>query len=79
MSALTLKKKRCMLFIPLDFETIKIDALVDSGAYINVIIERDANKIQKEANTAIAGKAPPPQLERPCDIHNEVQNRRLHV
>ena len=47
MSAITLKKKRRMLFISLDFEKVRIDALVDSGAYINVISERDAEKIQK--------------------------------
>ena len=32
MSAITLKKKKRMLFIPLDFENTRIDALVDSGA-----------------------------------------------
>ena len=50
MSAITLKKKKRMLFIPLDFEHTRIDALVDSVAYINVISERDADKIQNEAN-----------------------------
>ena len=40
MSAITLKKKKRMLFIPLDFENTRIDALVDSGAYINVLSER---------------------------------------
>ena len=42
MSAIDLKKKRMMLFIPLEFEKIKIDALVDSRAYINFISGRDA-------------------------------------
>ena len=59
MSAITLKKKKRMLFIPLDFENARIDALVDSGAYINVISERDADKIQNEANATIIAKAPP--------------------
>ena len=63
MSAITLKKKKRMLFIPLDFENTRIDALVDSGAYINVISERDADKIQTEANTTIIAKAPPPPFK----------------
>ena len=63
MSAITLKKKRRMLFISLDFEKVRIDALVDSGAYINVISERDAEKIQKETKAAITAKAPPPPFK----------------
>ena len=62
MSAITLKKKR-MLFIPLDFENTRIDALVDSGAYINVISEKDADKIQTEANATIIARAPPPPFK----------------
>ena len=62
-SAITLKKKRRMLFIPLDFENTRIDALVDSGAYINVISEKDADKTQNETNTAITAKAPPPPFK----------------
>ena len=49
-----------MLFIPLDFENIRIDALVDSGAYINVISEKDVDKIQTEAKATIIARAPPP-------------------
>ena len=63
MSAITLKKKKRMLFIHLDFEHTRIDALVDSGAYINVISERDADKIQTEANATIIEKAPPPPFK----------------
>ena len=81
MSAITLTKKRKMLFIPLEFETIKINALVDSGAYINVISERYAERIQKESNTSMFGKAPTPlseynmptlNLRRPSQQHDEV-------
>ena len=63
MSAITLKKKKRMLFIPLDFEHTRIDVLVDSGAYINVISERDADKIQNEANATIIAKAPLPHFK----------------
>ena len=41
MSAITLKKKKRMLFLPVEFNTVKMDALLDSGAYINAISERD--------------------------------------
>ena len=44
MSAIALKKKKRMLFSPVEFNTVKINALVDSGAYINAISERDAEK-----------------------------------
>ena len=63
MSAITLKKRKKMLFIPLEFQKIKIDALVDSGAYIKVISEQDAAKSQKEANASIIEKAPPPTFK----------------
>ena len=42
MSSIALKKKKRMRFLPVEFNTVKIDALVDSGAYINAISERDA-------------------------------------
>ena len=36
-----------MLFLPAEFNTVKIDTLVNSGAYINAISERDAKKISE--------------------------------
>ena len=46
MSAIALKKKKRMLFLPVEFSTVKIDALVDSGSYINDISEKDAGKLR---------------------------------
>ena len=63
MSAITLKKKKRMLFLPVDFNSVKIDALVDSGAYINAISERDAEKLRQHANQCIIHKAPPPPFK----------------
>ena len=63
MSAITLKKKKRMLFLPVDFNSVKIDALVDSGAYINAISERDAEKLRQDANQCIIHKAPPPPFK----------------
>ena len=63
MSSIALKKKKRMLFLPVEFNTIKIDALVDSGAYINAISERDAEKLRQHASQCIVNKAPPPPFK----------------
>ena len=63
MSAIALKKKKRMLFLPVEFNTVKIDALVDSGAYINAISERDAEKRRQHASQCIVNKAPPPPFK----------------
>ena len=60
MSSIALKKKKRKLFLPVEFNTIKIDALVDSGAYINAISERDAEKLRQHASQCIVNKAPHP-------------------
>ena len=49
-----------MLFLPVDFNSVKIDALVDPGAYINAISGRDAERLQQNATQCIINKAPPP-------------------
>ena len=43
-SAITPTKKRRMFFLPLEFNKVNIEALVDSGAYVNAISKRDAKK-----------------------------------
>ena len=63
MSAIALKKKKRMLFLPIEFNTVKIEALVDSGAYINAISERDAEKLHQNASQCIVNKAPPPPFK----------------
>ena len=63
MSAIALKKKKRMLFLPVEFNTVKIDALVDSGAYINAISERDAEKLRQHASQSIVNKAPLPPFK----------------
>ena len=44
-SAKTLKKKKKMLFAPMDFQDLTLDAVFDSGALVNCISETDYNKI----------------------------------
>ena len=63
MSAIALKKKKRVHFVPVDFNTGKIDALVDSGAYINAISERDAGKLRQKSSQCIVNKAPPPPFK----------------
>ena len=63
MSAIALKKKTRMLFLPVEFNTVKIDALVDSGAYINAISEKDAEKLRQNASQCIIKIAPPRLLK----------------
>ena len=63
MSAIALKKKKGMFFLPVEFNTVKIDALVDSDAYIYAISERDAEKFRQNASQCIINKAPPPPFK----------------
>ena len=52
-----------MLFLPIEFNNVKIEASVNSGAYINAFSERDAEKIGHEADQFIINKAPPPPFK----------------
>ena len=71
MSAIALKKEKRMLFLPVEFNTVKIDALVDSAAYNNSISERDAGKIRRNASQCIIKKVPPPVLFKVSLSHTE--------
>ena len=44
-SAVALKRKKKMLFAPMDFQNLTLDALIDSGALVNCISEADYRKI----------------------------------
>ena len=59
----TQEEKKRSLLLPGDFNTVKIDALVVSGAYINAISERDAEKLRQNASQCIVNKAPPPSFK----------------
>ena len=48
-----------MLFLPVEFNTVKIDALLNSGTYINAISEKDAEKLRQNASQCIVNRAPP--------------------
>ena len=52
-----------MLFVPVEFNTVNIDALVDSGKYINAISERDTENFRQKASQCIVNRAPPPPFK----------------
>ena len=66
-SAVTLKKKKKLLFAPMDFQDLTLDALIESGALINCISETDYNKIfQMSPKDIVKELEPPPfNLETP--------------
>ena len=59
-TSLTLKRKRHMYYIPMDFEKLTLDGLIDTGALTSAISEQGLNKIKLLANEAIKETGPPP-------------------
>ena len=53
-STIILKRKKEMLYVPLDFENgLTIDALVDSGAYVSAIAQKALDRIKQESPSNI--------------------------
>ena len=53
-STIVLKRKKEMLYIPLDFANgLTIDALVDSGAYASAIAQKELDRIKQQAPSNI--------------------------
>ena len=53
-STVALKRKKEMLYVPLDFENgLTIDALVDSGAYVSAIAQKELDRNQQQAPSNI--------------------------
>ena len=49
-STTVLKRKKEMLYVPLDFENgLTKDALVDSGAYVSAIAQKEVDRIKQQA------------------------------
>ena len=51
-TSLTLKRKRFMYYLPIDFEKLTLDGLINTGALTSAISEQDLNKIKLIANGA---------------------------
>ena len=77
-STIVLKRKKEMLYVPLDFENgLTIDALVDSRAYVSAIVQTDLDRIKQRAPANIFKINDPPnsqirvangQLEKPISM-----------
>ena len=62
-TSLTLKRKRHMYYMPMDFKKLTLDELIDTGALTSAISEQDLNKIKLIANDAIRETGPPPNFQ----------------
>ena len=61
-TSLTLKRKRHMYHMPMDFEKLTLDGLIDTGALTSAISEQDLNKIKLLANESVKETGPPPNF-----------------
>ena len=75
-STIVLKKRRRMLYLPLEFGEITMDGLVDSGAFINAMSRSDYNAMKMNSDNCVTKEYPQPpfkiecanaQLEQPID------------
>ena len=63
-STIVLKRKKEMLYVPLDFENgLTIDALVDSGAYVSAIAQEELDRIQQQSPSKILKNDDPPNFQ----------------
>ena len=63
-STIVLKRKKELLYVPLDFENgLTIDALVDSGAYVSAIAQKELDRIQQQAPSNIVKIDDPPNFQ----------------
>ena len=63
-STIVLKRKREMLYVPLDFENgLTIDALVDSGAYVSAIAQKELNRNKQQSPSNILKIDDPPNFQ----------------
>ena len=63
-STIVLKRKKEILYVPLDFEnSLTIDALVDPGAYVIAIAQTELDKIKEQAPSNILKTDDPPNFQ----------------
>ena len=63
-STIVLKRKKQMLYVPLDFENgLTIDALVDSGAYVSAIAQKELDRNKQESPSIIRKIDDPPNFQ----------------
>ena len=63
-STIVLKRKKEMLYVPLDFENgLTIDALVDLGAYVSAIAQKELDRFKQQALSNILKIDDPPNFQ----------------
>ena len=63
-STIFLKRKKEKLYVPQDFRNgLKIDALVDSGAYVSAIAQKELDRIKQQAPSNILKIDEPPNFQ----------------
>ena len=63
-STIVLKRKKEMLYVPLDFKNgLTIDALVDSGAYVSAIAQKELDRIKEQSPPNILKIDDPPNFQ----------------
>ena len=63
-STFILKRKKEMLYVPPDFENgLAIDALVDSGAYVSAIAQKELDRIKQQSPSNILKIDDPPNFQ----------------
>ena len=63
-STIVLKRKKEMLYVPLDFEDgLTIDAFVDSGAYVTAIAQKELDRIKQQSLSIILKVDDPPNFQ----------------
>ena len=63
-STIVLKRKKEMLYVPLDFENgLTMDALVDAGAYVSAIAQKELDRIKQQAPFNILKINDPPNFQ----------------
>ena len=62
-STIVLKRKNEMLYVPLDFENGQTkDDLVDSGAYVSAIAQKELDRTKQQAPSSIIKIEEPPNF-----------------
>ena len=63
-STIVLKRKKEMLYVHLDFDNgLTIDALVDSGAYVSAIAQKELDRIKRQSPSNILKIDDPPNIQ----------------